>query len=51
MLCFDIASTPRSAKRLGKYLDRDEKLATSAPAFPAKAGTHGSGAELLEQLH
>jgi hypothetical protein len=29
---------------MGKYLDRDEKLATSAPAFPAKAGTHGSGA-------
>jgi hypothetical protein len=30
------------AARLGKYPDRDEKLAISAPAFPAKAGTHGS---------
>jgi heme A synthase len=30
------------AARLGKHPDRDEKLATSAPAFPAKAGTHGS---------
>ena len=30
--------------RVGKYPDRDEKLATFAPAVPAKAGTHGSAA-------
>jgi hypothetical protein len=40
----DVTLPRRRTPRLGKYLDRDEKLATSAPAFPAKAGTHASSA-------
>jgi hypothetical protein len=32
------------ATRLGKYPDRDGKLATSALAVPAKAGIHASAA-------
>ena len=33
---------PGLARRLGKYPGRDEKSSIATPAFPAKAGIHGS---------